>query len=93
MPVCKTCTSITSCTSCDTTKGFKINSTGICVCSSPTLLHPVTLSCLSCSTIISNCLTCTYSTSFDPATPSSVICTTPAPNYYILPNGTTAACG
>jgi hypothetical protein len=45
MPVCKTCTGGTSCTSCDTSDGLVLNSLGICVCPSPTLLDPVYLQC------------------------------------------------
>jgi hypothetical protein len=92
MPVCKTCTNGTTCSSCDSFKGLVLNSANVCACVSPNLLNPATLTCSSCSSFYSNCLTCGYNSSYTPSSPSPVICTQPATGYYISGNGT-AACG
>lgn len=92
MPVCKTCTSITSCTSCDASKGFIRDSSNMCVCPSNTFLNPATKSCQACSTIITNCTSCAYSSTYSPLILVPITCTAPALGYYLV-GGLPVACG
>ena len=92
MPVCKTCSLGTTCSSCDSSKGLTLNAQNICVCSSPNLLNPSTLTCSACSSFYSNCLSCGYNPSYSPSSPAPVVCTSAAPGYY-LSGGGVAACG
>ena len=90
MPVCKTCTTGTACTSC---KNNLVMSGTTCVCSGGKFLNPVTLTCITCATFDSNCLSCGYNPSYSASAPNPIKCLTPALGYYVLGSGATAACG
>lgn len=90
MPVCKTCLTSLTCDSCPDTTFVMISN--VCVCSSPLFFNSATKTCLSCSTIQTNCLSCAYSTTYTASNPPSVICLQPSPSYYILANGSTSQC-
>ena len=87
------CMNAATCTSCDTSNGLVLNSLNLCVCTSPYLLNPTTpLKCSLCSSLYSNCLACSYSPAYSSSIPSSVVCSSPAPGYFLSGSGT-AACG
>ena len=93
LAVCNSCMNAATCTSCDTSNGLVLNSLNLCVCTSPYLLNPTTpLKCSLCSSLYSNCLACSYSPAYSSSTPSSVVCSSPAPGYFLSGSGT-AACG
>jgi len=87
MPVCKTCLTALTCVTC-------INNlvlvAGQCTC--PTnWLEPISLTCLDCATIQPNCQTCDYNLVYTPTAPTSVICISTGPGFYIS-GGVTVAC-
>lgn len=94
MPVCKTCSGATTCSSCiSSTMTFSGSS---CTCPSPKLLTTTTspISCILCLNFDSNCLTCAYNPPvYNPSAPNPIVCAVPALKYYVLTNGSTAACG
>lgn len=81
MPVCATCVDGTTCSTCPSSN---LTLTGtVCVCNSPLFFDSVTKSCLSCAILQPNCATCNYSTTYDPANPSTVICYVANWGYYV----------
>ena len=89
MPVCKTCSNGASCSSCINNLAL---SGSICVCNSPNWLNPSTKTCISCATNDPNCAACAYDPSYNPASPTPIICVTPEPGYFVQPDGSTSLC-
>lgn len=89
MPVCKTCTTATTCNTCYNSVFTLVS--GVCTCPANLFFDTATKTCLSCSVLQPNCLTCSYSSVFDPANPPSVIGTSAATGYY-LSAGSAVAC-
>ena len=80
MPVCKTCTTGTTCATC---QNNLVLTAGICQCNSPYFYNSTTKTCIICSSLQSNCQTCSYATAYDPNNPPAVVCSTANIGYYI----------
>ena len=90
MPVCSTCTTNTSCTTC---VNNLVMSGTVCNCSAGLFLNSGTKTCITCTAFDANCLSCGYNPAYNPASPTPIICVTPAIGFFVQTNGTTAACG
>jgi len=82
MPVCKTCLTGTTCLTCISSTLTLDLPTTTCVCTTG-FLDPITLKCLACSTLIPNCQTCSYNLVYNPIAPTSIICLTANPGFYL----------
>lgn len=90
MPVCYNCTAAATCDACK--NNLVLNAGGVCECAVGLYLEPISMMCTGCTGLQANCQVCGYSGGYNPAAPTAVICSSPAPGYFVLPNGTASPC-